>query len=55
MMKMLPGMAQVSEKQLYQLEKELKRYEAMIGSMTPEVGGVGGVCVWAAAAAGCCC
>jgi hypothetical protein len=38
MMKMMPGMAQVSEKQLYQLEKELKRFEAMIGSMTPEVG-----------------
>lgn len=36
MMKLLPGMSAVSEKQLYEAEKRMKSFEAMIGSMTTE-------------------
>jgi signal recognition particle GTPase len=47
MLKMMPGFSGVSEKQLYEVEKKLKRYEGMITSMTPEVrrggSGVGNV------------
>lgn len=37
MLKLMPGFGSVSEKQLYEVEKKMKRYESMIGSMTPEV------------------
>ncbi|KAK9807143.1 hypothetical protein WJX73_010683 [Symbiochloris irregularis] len=36
MIKMLPGMARVSEKQLWGAEKQFKKWEAMIGAMTDE-------------------
>ncbi|KAK9902214.1 hypothetical protein WJX75_007861 [Coccomyxa subellipsoidea] len=35
-MKMLPGMNQISEKQLNEAEKQFKQFEALINSMTPE-------------------
>eukprot|EP00803_Ostreobium_quekettii_P006048 evm.model.scf_430.7 EVM.evm.TU.scf_430.7 scf_430:50895-55731(-) len=35
LMKLLPGMAEVSEKQIYQVEQQYKCYEAIISSMTP--------------------
>lgn len=38
MLKLMPGFSGVSEKQLYEVEKKLKKYEGMISSMTPEVG-----------------
>lgn len=37
MLKLMPGFSGVSEKQLYEVEKKLKRYEGMISSMTQEV------------------
>jgi len=37
MLKLMPGFNNVSEKQLYEVEKKLKRYESMISSMTAEV------------------
>jgi signal recognition particle GTPase len=37
MLKLMPGFSGVSEKQLYEVEKKLKKYEGMISSMTPEV------------------
>lgn len=37
MLKLMPGFNQISEKQLYEVEKKLKRYEGMISSMTEEV------------------
>lgn len=37
MLKLMPGFSGVSEKQLYEVEKKLKRYEGMITSMTEEV------------------
>jgi signal recognition particle GTPase len=37
MLKLMPGFSGVSEKQLYEVEKKLKRYEGMISSMTAEV------------------
>ena len=44
MLKLMPGFSGVTEKQLYEVEKKLKKYEGMISSMTPEVWGVlGGV------------
>jgi signal recognition particle subunit SRP54 len=36
MMKLLPGMSAISEKQLYEAEKRMKSFEAMISSMTKE-------------------
>lgn len=36
MMKMMPGMNQISEKQLYVIEKEMKVFESIINSMTNE-------------------
>ncbi|KAF8069508.1 ffh [Scenedesmus sp. PABB004] len=36
MLKLMPGFSGVSEKQLYEVEKKLKKYEGMISSMTPE-------------------
>lgn len=36
LMKMIPGMADVSEKQIYALEKQYKAYEAIISSMTEQ-------------------
>lgn len=36
MLKLMPGFNNVSEKQLYEVEKKLKRYESMISSMTAE-------------------
>uniref|UniRef100_A0A383VIM9 signal-recognition-particle GTPase n=2 Tax=Tetradesmus obliquus TaxID=3088 RepID=A0A383VIM9_TETOB len=36
MLKLMPGFSGVSEKQLYEVEKKLKRYEGMITSMTEE-------------------
>jgi signal recognition particle subunit SRP54 len=36
MLKLMPGFSGVSEKQLYEAEKKLKGYEAMINSMTSE-------------------
>lgn len=39
MLKLMPGFNNVSEKQLYEVEKKLKRYESMISSMTAEVRG----------------
>jgi signal recognition particle GTPase len=44
MLKLMPGFSGVSEKQLYEVEKKLKKYEGMISSMTPEVGTQGGGC-----------
>jgi signal recognition particle subunit SRP54 len=41
MLKLMPGFSGVSEKQLYEVEKKLKKYEGMISSMTPEVRGGG--------------
>lgn len=41
MLKLMPGMGQVTEKQLYEVEKRLKKYESMINSMTAEVRGWG--------------
>ncbi|BDA48216.1 Signal recognition particle protein [Coccomyxa sp. Obi] len=35
-MKMLPGMNQISEKQLNEAEKQFKMFESLINSMTPE-------------------
>uniref|UniRef100_A0A7S3VP79 signal-recognition-particle GTPase n=1 Tax=Dunaliella tertiolecta TaxID=3047 RepID=A0A7S3VP79_DUNTE len=35
-MKLMPGMSKISEKQLYQMEKELKSYESMINVMQEE-------------------
>jgi signal recognition particle subunit SRP54 len=35
-MKMIPGMNKITEKQLQAVEKKYKRYEAMIGSMTKQ-------------------
>jgi signal recognition particle subunit SRP54 len=35
-MKLLPGMGAVSEKQLYEAERRMKGFEAMIGSMTAD-------------------
>ncbi|EIE18517.1 signal recognition particle protein [Coccomyxa subellipsoidea C-169] len=35
-MKMLPGMNQITEKQLNEAEKQFKMFEALINSMTPE-------------------
>jgi signal recognition particle subunit SRP54 len=37
MLKLMPGFSGVSEKQLYEVEKKLKKYEGMITSMTQEV------------------
>jgi signal recognition particle subunit SRP54 len=37
MLKLMPGFSGVSEKQLYEVEKKLKKYEGMITSMTEEV------------------
>lgn len=37
MLKLMPGFSGISEKQLYEVEKKLKKYEGMINSMTPEV------------------
>jgi signal recognition particle subunit SRP54 len=46
MLKLMPGFSGVTEKQLYEVEKKLKKYEGMISSMTPEVWGVwGGGCI----------
>lgn len=42
MLKLMPGFSGVSEKQLYEVEKKLKKYEGMISSMTPEVRAGGG-------------
>jgi len=38
MLKLMPGFNSITEKQLYEVEKKLKRYESMISSMTTEVG-----------------
>jgi hypothetical protein len=37
MLKLMPGFNQVSEKQLYEVEKKFKMYSALISSMTPDV------------------
>lgn len=39
MLKLMPGFNQVSEKQLYEVEKKFKMYSALISSMTTEVRG----------------
>lgn len=41
MLKLMPGFSQVSEKQLYEVEKKFKMYSGLIASMTPEVRGLG--------------
>ena len=40
MLKLMPGFNQVSEKQLYEVEKKFKMYSGLIASMTLEVGRV---------------
>jgi signal recognition particle subunit SRP54 len=36
MLKLMPGFSSIGEKQLYELEKKLKKYEGIIQSMTTE-------------------